>query len=107
MCTLDENDGSDLVDIDNAIVLLPTDPDRMSDTEKADGSSIKKIKEKLCTEVRSKEVAGMIEFLLLITVKNITQIPNGKNSNSTFNVFRRYFLKRQFKLLRIFLLVNL
>ncbi|GBL74868.1 hypothetical protein AVEN_243711-1 [Araneus ventricosus] len=43
-------DGSDLDDIDNELVILPPDPDALSDTEDIDDSSMRKIVETICAD---------------------------------------------------------
>lgn len=61
--TLDDNDVSDLLNIDNELV-IPTDSDALCDTEEIDDLFTRKIEETMCNEVLLKEIAGVMEVLV-------------------------------------------
>lgn len=71
--TLNDDDCSDLIDIDNESWILPPDADVLSDTFVGDWWLVykKKIEEIMCDEVRTTDVAGMIVILVLKSMKNI------------------------------------
>lgn len=57
-------DDSDFEDADNELVILPPEPDALSDTEEIDDSSLRKVEEIITDEIRPTEVAGTIEILV-------------------------------------------
>lgn len=61
--TLDDNDVSDLVNIDNEL-LIPIDTETLSDTEEIDDLFRRKIEESMCNELLLKVVAGVMEVLV-------------------------------------------
>lgn len=54
--TLNDHDDSDLFDIDNELVILPSDTDALSDTEKIYDSSTTKLEETMRDEILLKRL---------------------------------------------------
>lgn len=77
-------DDSDFEDNDNELVIVPPDPDLMSDTEEIDDSSVRKVEEIMCDEVGSTEVAGTIEILVPNRNENISVNPKWEKCEPKF-----------------------